>query len=765
MRPLFTIRTLCIWSSLLVLLTLSGCSGNPEEKKATHYKKAMVYLEEKKDKEAIIELRNAIQIDPKYSDARYQLGLLYLKNGETRQAFEELQRVATLDPSNFDAVIKTAEFYLLSQKKEDSRRTINEVLKQAPDNKDALALLANLELVEGKHEAALAAIDKALAAAPGEDRLWGIKGRVLSGKQDFAQAEQALLKAIELDDKKMANHSALAAFYAERKETDKAKRTLEKMAASFPESPYPFLQMASFDLANNDFAAAEKHFTQALNADPKNGQLKISLAEFYAHQGRQEQAEQLFKEAIELGENKEDAQAKLADFYFENGKFDQAKVLMDQILANKEKHAGARLVRAKFMIRDGNHQEALTLVGSMTRDYPRWAELFFVKALAHSNLKEVRLAKESLLEAIRLKPGFGKAHSLLALLLLQEGEFETAKKEAATALKINPRDFQAALSLAKGVLFTKEYETAEKMFTELHAKVPSNVEVLGSLGLTYMAMKQPEKAQQAFDKLLTLQPDNAKAFTFRLQLAQQGGAKQQELITMTENQIGKAPKSGGLQVLLGNLYLSANQPDKALEIYQKAQELDPDNPQPYAMSALILTRQGKTDQAITEYKDLLAKQPKAIGAYMGLGSIYEQTGKRDLAKDAYAKALEIRADFAPAANNLAWMIAESKDGDLGEALRLAMIAKQQQPDNAHIIDTLGWVHYKRGSYSLARSEFMQAVQKQEDMPVLRYHLALALYGEGKKEEAIKELEKTLAQDKPFQEKDEAAALLQTWRNE
>jgi Flp pilus assembly protein TadD len=183
------------------------------------------------------------------------------------------------------------------------------------------------------------------------------------------------------------------------------------------------------------------------------------------------------------------------------------------------------------------------------------------------------------------------------------------------------------------------------------------------------------------------------------------------------------------------------------------------------MSALILTKQGKTDQAIAEYKDLLAKQPKAIGAYMGLGSIYEQTGKTDLAKEAYTEILTIKPDFAPAANNLAWMIAESKDPDLGEALRLAMTAKQQQPDDAHIIDTLGWVHYKRGSFSLARNEFTQAVLKQEEMPILRYHLALALYGEGKKQEAIKELEKALSQNKPFEEKDEAAATLEKWRRE
>ena len=280
-----------------------------------------------------------------------------------------------------------------------------------------------------------------------------------------------------------------------------------------------------------------------------------------------------------------------------------------------------------------------------------------------------------------------------------------------------------------------------------------------------MALKKEDKAKQTFEKLLTIQPDNAKAFTFLLRIANKGGASQGDLIAMTKAQIEKAPKSGGLHVILANLYLGEKKPNEALTYYTKAQELDPNNPQPYAMSALILARQGKTDQAIAEYNNLLAKQPKAIGAYMGLGSIYEQTGKSDLARDAYKTALDINPEFAPAANNLAWMIAESKDPDLGEALRLAMVAKQQKPDDVHIIDTLGWVHYKRGSYSLARNEFVQAVEKEENMPVLRYHLALALYGEGKKQEAMAEMEKALAQKQTFQEKEEAKATLQKWQSE
>ena len=92
-----------ILALVLIGLVLFGCSGDPETKKVAHYKKAMVYLEEKNPSAATIELRNAIQLDPKYAQARYQLGLLYLQAGEAKNAFNELQRAASLDPANLDA--------------------------------------------------------------------------------------------------------------------------------------------------------------------------------------------------------------------------------------------------------------------------------------------------------------------------------------------------------------------------------------------------------------------------------------------------------------------------------------------------------------------------------------------------------------------------------------------------------------------------------------------------------------------------------------
>ena len=57
------------------VITLSACMDD-NEKKVKHYKRALEYIKIADEKAAVIELKNAIQLDAKFADARYQLGLL-----------------------------------------------------------------------------------------------------------------------------------------------------------------------------------------------------------------------------------------------------------------------------------------------------------------------------------------------------------------------------------------------------------------------------------------------------------------------------------------------------------------------------------------------------------------------------------------------------------------------------------------------------------------------------------------------------------------
>jgi Flp pilus assembly protein TadD len=167
----------------------------------------------------------------------------------------------------------------------------------------------------------------------------------------------------------------------------------------------------------------------------------------------------------------------------------------------------------------------------------------------------------------------------------------------------------------------------------------------------------------------------------------------------------------------------------------------------------------EADKAIAQYQAMLEKQPKFVQAYMALGVNYEAEGRKAEARQMYEKALEFNPNFAPAANNLAWMLLQNNE-DPDRALDLAKRAKEQLPDDPYVADTLGLAYIAKGLYVSAILELTQAVEKMPEQPSVLYHLGLAHWKNGEKVKAIAALEKALKTDLEFPEKAETKELLE-----
>jgi tetratricopeptide (TPR) repeat protein len=93
-----------------LLFGLAGC--NKEAKKERHWGRAEKYFAENKFKEAIIEYKNVLQIDPTDVKARYKLGLAHLKVGQFREAYSEFFKSVESDPNLVDARLQLGNLYL-----------------------------------------------------------------------------------------------------------------------------------------------------------------------------------------------------------------------------------------------------------------------------------------------------------------------------------------------------------------------------------------------------------------------------------------------------------------------------------------------------------------------------------------------------------------------------------------------------------------------------------------------------------------------------
>ncbi len=200
--------------------------------------------------------------------------------------------------------------------------------------------------------------------------------------------------------------------------------------------------------------------------------------------------------------------------------------------------------------------------------------------------------------------------------------------------------------------------------------------------------------------------------------------------------------------------IRAKEFDKAIKICNKMIELDPSKPDFYINLAKIYYLKGEEDNAITQYRQAIAVDPDNVTAHMSIGILLGAKDLHDESVNAYRKVIELDPELAPAYNNLAWLYALKLD-DIDNALKMAKRAKELNPNNPNICDTLGWIYYLDAKYDKALSLLKDAVKKSVWNPTTRYHLGMAYYKNGLRREAIIQMQYALKINNSFPEAEEA----------
>lgn len=116
--------------------------------------------------------------------------------------------------------------------------------------------------------------------------------------------------------------------------------------------------------------------------------------------------------------------------------------------------------------------------------------------------------------------------------------------------------------------------------------------------------------------------------------------------------------------------------------------------------------QGKTQEAINDYKTVLAHDPKNKYAYYNLGLIDQTAGRNTSAEKNYRAALGIDPQFEPALFNLAILRTTASPPEAENLYRQVITV---DPKNAAAHLNLGFLLASEGRQSEATSEFSQAV--------------------------------------------------------
>jgi len=95
-----------------------------------------------------------------------------------------------------------------------------------------------------------------------------------------------------------------------------------------------------------------------------------------------------------------------------------------------------------------------------------------------------------------------------------------------------------------------------------------------------------------------------------------------------------------------------------------------------------------------------------------------------------------------ALNNFAYRLAETAPD---EALKFAQQAAEMAPDEPSIQDTLGWIYYHKGMYSMAVPHLRASVDKQPN-PRRQFHLGMSYLKTGDQASGQKLVREALQKD-------------------
>lgn len=374
----------------------------------------------------------------------------------------------------------------------------------------------------------------------------------------------------------------------------------------------------------------------------------------------------------------------------------------------------------------------------------------FEKGIAYFDKEEYRAAVIELRNAIKLNPEYVAAYLKLGEAYIRLEKFQLAYQQYSSVVGLDPANIPGLFKLALFNLHSGKYDKARAHLNVVLAHQPKHLDTLYALAALHQAEKQFNEAASLFRQIIDIDHLQRPAY-FGLA----NGMIVQEKLAQAEAYLDQAAgidindRSGDDAIAGGALAFKP----RFIEVFNKMVSL-------YLEQKNHDTALAKCDRQLA-HSGHSAETKAAI--YHTKGLILEQQSEHALAEHQYRRALEISPDYAPASNNLAYLLAE-KDDNLEEALTLAKRANDRHPHDAALLDTLGWVYYRLGQYDHAINEFQKSLSEAPDHAIVHHHLGLAYDRTNQKKNAIDALEKALALDPNFSEADQARQRLVTLRN-
>jgi tetratricopeptide (TPR) repeat protein len=366
------------------------------------------------------------------------------------------------------------------------------------------------------------------------------------------QVESALIafeSAVQCDPKLIPAHLALGEAYGLRGNQAESLSAYNRVLDLDAKNNAALRGAASIYLANELNDKAVPLLEILVGADSKDPQARVDLAAAYAASGNREGAELQFREALSLKADSASALMGLANLHLKKGEEEAAIPLLKQAAKSAPKAAEPRFLLGSAYNRLGRYQEALAELEAALRLGGDASEVYYHLARTYGALdrpeeRKKALARFSLLTRKAKQETESQRRGLRlveeARGLVESGDLRGAVARMEEARELRPGDDQVLFRLASLHFDLQRYEIARNYIQEAIALAPSQWLYHYLLGLLEKNASRLDQAQSSLELAVQLNPNAAEAHN-----------------------------------ALGDVAFRKNDSRRALECFQRAAELDP----------------------------------------------------------------------------------------------------------------------------------------------------------------------------------------------
>lgn len=415
---------------------------------------------------------------------------------------------------------------------------------------------------------------------------------------------------------------------------------------------------------------------------------------------------------------------------------------------------------AGLLVRQRNGSAAHDVVTDLVSQYPDSAQVMLSSAFVAQTFEHYDSATQWVDSALQLRPEWELAAQTKADLLRAQGKNDERSDFIAQYVKAYPESVVMRINYAADLAREEKFELAYQVMQQTLADAPLNVPALRYTAALAEQLEDDDEAAKYYRRALRQEPQNDEVrwSWARIEAAKENYATaerlyndisdqdlyvsaQMQVATMQYHLEGVAVAVNTLRALEPNttneyidiaitrhyLLMQAKEYDEALGYVNETLIYLPDNLDLLYARALVAAELKKIDIAEGDFRAILAQQPDHANALNAFGyTLADQTERYEEARELIAKALELRPNDAHILDSMGWVLYRLQDLDKAvEFLEKAFEASPEVEIAAH----LGEVLWEAGEREKANLVWQQSYNKDDENRTLnetleRYGVAL-----------------------------------------